>query len=194
MSLLLANALVPASLTSFDWFLVIVAGVSTLFAFMKGFIRVLFSLVGLTVGLLLASWNYVRLATWLERWVSSMAAAEAVGFVVILCGVMIVFSLAAGFVRRTAKAVGLGFVDRVLGAGVGLARGVLLGVAAMAAVAAFDPHSRLTKNSVLAPYFLAGARAVSFVVPTHLQQQMSEGTRHLVEKSPDLVRRSALSK
>jgi membrane protein required for colicin V production len=189
-----ANSPGFASLTSFDWCLVIVAVVSTVLAFLKGFVRVLFSLAGMVVGVLLASWEYLRLAAWLGRWVRSRPAAEAIAFLTILFAVTIVFSLAAGFVRRTVKAIGLGFMDRLLGAGVGLVRGVLLGVAAMMAIAAFDPHSRWTQNSVLSPYFLAGARAVSFVVPQHFQEQVSEGTRHLVGKKPDVLRRSILSK
>ena len=179
-----------ASLTSFDWFLLIVATVSTLFAMRRGFVRVLFSLAGLVVGTLLASWNYLSVAARLHRWITSRSAAEAVAFLVILFVVTTAFSVAAGLVRKTVRAVGLGFVDRLLGAGLGVVRGVLLGVGVMMAMAAFNPHSAWIRNSLLAPYFLAGAHAVSFVVPLHLQQQMAEGTRHLVEKTPEILKQT----
>jgi membrane protein required for colicin V production len=81
-------------------------------------------------------------------------------------------------------------MDRLLGAGLGLVRGVLLGVAVMMAMTAFSPRSAWIRNSLLAPYFLAGAHAVSFVVPQHLQQQMAEGTRHLVEKTPGMLKQA----
>jgi membrane protein required for colicin V production len=179
-----------ASLTSFDWFLVIVAALSTLFAMMKGFIRVLFSLIGLAAGTLLASWDYLPLAVWLQRWIVSRPASEAVAFLAILSAVTIAFGIAAAVVRKGVRAVGLGFMDRLLGAGVGLVRGVLLGVATMMTIAAFIPNSTWIRNSLLAPYFLAGAHAVSFVVPQHFQQQMADGTRHLVRKTPMVLQRN----
>jgi membrane protein required for colicin V production len=189
-----ANHISAASLTALDWGLVAVVAVSTLLAFQRGLVRVLFSLAGLVVGTLVASWNYARLASWLRQWVHGRPVAEAIAFVAILFGVMIVFSLAGGFVRRAVKAIGLGFMDRLLGAGVGLVRGLLLGVAAMMALAAFSPHSGWMRESVLAPYFLDGAHTVSFVVPRHFQDEMSEGTRHLVEKSPEILLHSGSSK
>jgi len=115
--------------------------------------------------------------------------------VAILLGVTMVFAIAAALVRRTLKAVGLGFADRLLGAAVGAARGLLLGVAAMIAMAAFSPDSErgsgLVENSVLAPYFLGGAHAVSFVVPQHLQDQVTQGRRRLLEKSPQMLKQSS---
>ena len=50
------------SFTSFDWFLVILVAGSTLAAFFRGIIKVLFSLLGLIVGTVLAGWNYLALA------------------------------------------------------------------------------------------------------------------------------------
>jgi len=123
---MVAFTLSPTSLTSFDWFLVVVVAVSTLLAFRRGIIRVLFSLGGLIAGIVLAGWNYMRLAEWLHRWIVSVPAAEILGFLAIVVGVMLAASVLATIVRRTARAVGLGFVDRLLGAGFGLVRGVLL--------------------------------------------------------------------
>jgi membrane protein required for colicin V production len=57
----------------------------------------------------------------------------------------------------------------------------------MMAIAAFDPHSGLLHRSQLAPYFLRQAHAVSFVVPQHLRQQLTEGARRLKEKTPGVL-------
>jgi membrane protein required for colicin V production len=183
---------IPAqSLTSFDWFLVAMVAVSGLMAFRRGLVRMLFSLAGSIAGILVASWIYLRVGDWLHRWIGSVPAAQIVAFVAILMGVMLVFSIAAGLVRRTVQAVGLGFMDRVAGAGIGVVRGVLLGVAAMMALAAFAPGLGWAKGSVLAPYFLAGAHAVSFVVPHGFEQQMSAGAAHLLKNTPKVLNRDA---
>jgi membrane protein required for colicin V production len=181
------------ALTGLDWFLVVVVLISALMAFQRGFVRVMFSLVGLAVGILVASWNYVGLGVRLGRWIGTMQTAQVVAFVAILLGVMLVFSIVAALLRRTLKAVGLGFADRLLGAAVGVVRGVVLGVAAMMAMAAFSPDagrgSGMVENSLLAPYFLRGAHAVSFVVPRGFEQQIRTGAEHLLKKTPKVLNR-----
>ena len=173
-----------ASLTAFDWFLAAIVLVSTIAAFMRGIIKVLFSLVGLVAGIVLASWNYLALAERLHNYLSSFAAAEVVAFVAVLVVVTVVFSLAARLVRKGVSMVGLGFLDRLLGGAFGLARGALAGVALMMAVAAFLPDAPWLKASRLAPYFLTGAHAVSFVVPERLKVQIAAGAAHVLEQVP----------
>ena len=179
-----------SSLSAFDWVLAAVVVVSALMAFRRGFIRVLFSLAGLIAGILVGSWNYLRLAAWMHRWITSVPMAQILAFLAILLAVWFVFALVAGMVRQAVRAVGLGFADRMLGAAFGAARGVLLGIAAMMAVAAFAPESSWMNRSVLAPYFLAGAHAVSFVVPQHFEAQMSDGARHLLKKNAEVLKHS----
>jgi len=185
-----AEPVTVSSLTAFDWALVAVVVISALMAFRRGFIRVLFSLAGLIAGILIASWNYLQLAEWMHRWITSLPTAQILAFLAILLGVWVVFATVAGFVRKAVKAVGLGFADRMLGAAFGVARGVLLGIAAMMALTAFAPDSEWMKKSVLTPYFLAGAHAVSFVVPRHFEQQMSDGARHLYKKNAEVLKHS----
>ena len=174
--------------TPFDWFLVVVIVVSTVAAFQRGFIRVLLSLGGLFTGIIVASWEYLQLAISLHRWILNFQAAEVIAFLLIMALVMVVFGVVAKLLRKTVQAIGLGFVDRLLGAVFGAIRGLLLGVAAMMAVTAFVPDATWIQNSQLAPYFLSGVHAVSFVVPEHFQDQMSAGAKYLLRETPELLR------
>jgi membrane protein required for colicin V production len=171
----------------FDWLLVAILVYSTVAAFLRGFFREVFSLVGLVAGILLASWNYpmvaVRLAVWMP-----VAVSDVVGFLLIALVVMVVCGLVGKLLHRTVKTIGLGFVDRLLGAGFGLLRGALLGVAVLMAAAAFVPDQSLLKNSQLAGYFLAGAHEVSFVVPGDLQARIRAGALELKHGSPDWIK------
>jgi membrane protein required for colicin V production len=178
----------PQTFNAFDWLLVVLLAWSTIVAFMRGIIRVLFSFAGLIAGVLLASWYYHNLALRLERWVSSSAAAEVLAFLLSTVCVMVMAGLLGRLVRRTAKAVGLGLPDRLLGALFGFARGCLLGVAIMMAVAAFLPGSTWIAQSRLAPYFLDGAHAVSFVVPGDLQNRILRGAEQLKHNAPDWIK------
>jgi membrane protein required for colicin V production len=172
----------------FDWFLIAMLAFSTITAFLRGIILELFSLGGLIAGILVASWNYEHIATLLGRLITTPATAEIVAFLLIIIGVMVLCTIVGKMLNHTAHAIGLGFFDRLLGALFGFARGCLFGVAILMAIAAFLPHSAWIANSRLSSYFLAGAHAVSFVVPHDLQQQILNGAQQLKHNAPDWIK------
>jgi membrane protein required for colicin V production len=170
----------PKAWNLFDWLLVAILVYSTVAAFLRGFFRELFSLVGLIAGILLASWNYPALADRILHWLDiSLTLADIAAFLLIVLTVMILCGLTGRVLSTTARTIGLGIFDRLLGAGFGLARGFLLGVALMMAAAAFIPQSPWLKDSQLSLYFLQGAHAVSFVVPSQLEERVRLGTQTL---------------
>ncbi|SNS82166.1 membrane protein required for colicin V production [Granulicella rosea] len=181
-----------AGLTAFDWLLIGVLAWSMIAAFMRGLIRVLFSLGGWVAGILLASWNYRLLAPRLLGWAHPLATAQAVAFVLILVGVIILASLLGRLLRKTVSAVGLGFLDRLGGAVFGFVRGCLVGTAIMMLIAAFSPGSDAVAKSTLTPYFLAGAHAVCFVVPADLQAKFANGATRLKHNAPDWIKSTEL--
>ena len=168
----------------FDWFLIAILAYSTIVAFVRGIILELFSLGGLIAGIVIASWNYDRLALFVERLITTPAIAQIVAFFAIVIGVMVLSTLLGKALNRTAQAIGLGFFDRLLGGVFGFARGCLLGVVIMMSIAAFMPHSTWIASSQLSSYFLAGAHAVSFVVPHDLQQQILDGAEQIKHNAP----------
>lgn len=172
----------------FDGFLIAMLAYSTIIAFVRGIILELFSLGGLIAGILVASWNYDHVAGFLSRMITTPSIAQIISFFVIVVGIMVLSTLLGKALNRTAHAIGLGFFDRLLGAIFGFARGCLFGVAILMAGAAFLPHSAWIANSRLSPYFLAGAHAVSFVVPRDLQQQILNGAQQLKHNAPDWIK------
>lgn len=175
-------------MTALDWLFAAVLAYSTIKAFLHGIILELFSLGGLIAAILLASWNYIRFAAFIQPVVSAPAVAKAVAFLLILAGVMFLTALSGKLLTRTAHAIGLGFFDRLLGAVFGFARGCLLGVLILMMIGAFLPHSLWARNSELSPYFLAGAHAVSFVVPHELQQQILSGAAQIKHSAPNWIK------
>lgn len=175
-------------MTMFDWILVAIIAYSTILAFVRGFLRELFALIGLVAGILLAAWNYGRFAVWLGRLIATPATAQIVAFLVILIAVAVAATLLGKALHSTAHAIGLGFFDRLLGAAFGFVRGCLIGVVVLMAAAAFLPQSGWAKNSRLSFYFLDGAHAVSFVVPQDLRQQILDGAAQLKHNAPDWIK------
>lgn len=175
-------------MTPFDWALVAIIAYSTILAFVRGFLRELFALAGLVAGIVLAAWNYGRVATALEGIIKTPEIAQVTAFVLILIAVAIVATLLGKALHRTAHAIGLGFFDRLLGAAFGFARGCLIGVVILMAAAAFFPQAKWAANSRLSSYFLTGAHAVSFVVPQALREQIAEGAAKLKHNAPDWIK------
>ena len=160
---------------------------------MRGIVLELFSLGGLIAGILLASWNFQRLAVPVQHLLApalklSISTCNVIAFVIIVFAVMLIAALLARLIRGTARTIGLGFFDRLLGAVFGVVRGCLIGVSLLMAVAAFLPQSQWVAKSRLAPYFLTGVHAVSFVVPTGLQQQLLNGIAQLKHNAPDWIK------
>ncbi len=90
---------------------------------------------------------------------------------------MILCTLAAGLVRRTVKAVGLGLVDRLLGAAFGFIRGGLLGVAILMAISAFLPNSPGSKIPSSHPISLPGRMRYPSLCPEVFKNSWRQGPR-----------------
>jgi membrane protein required for colicin V production len=176
------------NLNYFDWFLIAILAWSTVMAFLRGLLLELFSLGGLIAGILLAAWNYHALAVILERVITAKTIANVIAFLLIAIGVMVLAAIVGRALHHTADAIGLGFFDRIFGAVFGFLRGCLLGVAVMMALTAFLPPVAAVSKSSLAPYFLAGAHAVSFVVPHELRQLLLDGAAQLKHNAPDWIK------
>jgi membrane protein required for colicin V production len=172
----------------FDCLLITVLVFSAIQAFFRGLLRELFSLAGLVAGVLLAAWNYPLLAGVLSRFITNPAVANVAAFLSIAIGVMILAAILGQMTHTAAHAIGLGFFNRLGGAAFGLTRGWLVCVAILMAVTAFLPNADWLKNSRLTPYFLAGAHAVSFVVPHDLEQLILDGATQLKHNAPDWIK------
>lgn len=171
-----------------DWLLAILLTYSVVKAALRGFFGEAFALGGLILGLLLASWFYQTLAVSLAGLITSPAIAQFAAYMIILAAVMILANLAGRFFRKTASAVGLGFLDRLGGVAFGFLRGCLFGVAILMAFTAFLPTAPWIRESKLAPYFLRGAHAVSFVVPRDLKHKLRDGMSAIKHTTPDWIK------
>lgn len=176
------------SLNPLDWLLITILVLSAVHALFRGLVRELFSLIGLLFGILLAAWNYQRFAPKLGGIISNPAIASILAFLMIAIGVMVLAALLGRVVHASAHAIGLGFFNRLGGGAFGLARGYLTGIAILMALTAFLPGAEWLKNSSLAPYFLAGAHAVSFVVPHDLEQLILAGGSELKHNADDWIK------
>ena len=178
----------PGTFNAFDFLLLAIIGISTLLAWRKGLIRVLFSLGGLFAGFITASWYFRDLAAQLKPFITDLLLAEVLAFLLIAGLTLAAFAIVGALVRKAFHAIGLGIVDNLLGAGIGLFRGVVFAILTVMGLAVFFPKEPWLRQSQLCPYFLRGESAVSFVVPEDFRQQMAIGARILLHETPGLFR------
>lgn len=171
-----------------DWLLAILLTYSIVRALIRGFFQEAFALAGLIFGFLFACWFYRAFAVDLRGLIGSPEVARLTAFLVILVATMLAGTLIGKLLRHTASAVGLGLADRLLGGLFGFFRGALLGVALLLSIIAFLPAAPWVQNSLLAPYFLRAAHAVSFVMPSDLKLRLLDGSRGLKHTKPDWIK------
>jgi membrane protein required for colicin V production len=165
-------------MTAFDFAVIAIVGLSTLFAFWQGFIRMMASLAAWVIGLVAAFRLANVVGTLLPDVGESQAVRYVLGFILILAVVLIVGALVGLIVSRVANAVGLGFVDRTLGAIAGIARGAVIAVllVLLAGVTTL-PRSDWWQNALMSPALVAGALSLRPWLPKAWADRLDYGRR-----------------
>jgi len=157
----------------------------------NGFFIETFSLAGVILGLLIASWNFQKPMPWLLRFIHTPPIAEAVAFLVIALLVMIAASLVGRLLRWSVHSIGLGWLDWLVGAAFGFLKGCVLVTLGVIALAAFLPHNGWLDHSELAHYFLAAAHTTATVTPNQLGERIRDGVKIIRDAQPDWLKPQA---
>ncbi|MDR3698355.1 MAG: CvpA family protein [Candidatus Sulfopaludibacter sp.] len=152
--------------------LLILAG-SIVTSFRKGLSREIIGLVSVVLALLLGIWFYGTAAAFLLPYLSSHAAANFAGFVLVFCGVVLIGGLVSAIVGKFLKVTGLSILDHALGAVFGVVRGVVVSIALLVAILAFAPGGQppdSVLHSTMAPYVTGAASAFASLAPHELKE------------------------
>jgi membrane protein required for colicin V production len=167
-----------------DWIILGFLVFSVIGAASEGFFHEAFRLAGLVVGYLLAAWQYRRVADWFAPHLKSPWLGEIAGFLIVFFAVLIVAGMAGRIARWAMKKAGLSTIDRMLGAVLGLLRGILVVAVVLTAMAAFAPAAKWLAGSQLVPYFLVGGRAVIWLAPSELRHRFYQGLDYMRQGHP----------
>jgi membrane protein required for colicin V production len=155
-----------------DIVLLIVLVGSVVTSFSTGLAREVVGLVSMVAALVLAIWFYGSAGAILLPYVSSPGIAHFCGFLIVFVGVLVAGALIGRVLGRMMKAAGLSFVDRLLGAGFGVVRGLLISIAFVLALLAFTPGKSpptAVVHSRVAPYVIDAARVCAAIAPRELK-------------------------
>jgi membrane protein required for colicin V production len=163
-------------MTAFDLMVIGVVGLSTIFAFWHGFVRVIASLVTWVAAVLAGIHFSDRVGTMLPDFGDTPAARYVVAFVIIMVCVLIVGAIGGFLLSRLVAAVGLRFLDRLVGAIFGFARGVLVAVVVVLLAGLTTlPKKDWWQNALTSPALTAAALSLRPWLPQAWADRLDYG-------------------
>jgi membrane protein required for colicin V production len=172
-------------MTWVDWAIVLVLAVSVVGGFSQGFLRSIFSLGGLILGLGIAAWNYDRAAALLLPMVHVEAVANAIGFILIALLVMLVANLIGSLLSKAVQRLGLGCLDRLAGGVFGFLQGALLITISILVIVAFFPQAHWLADARLPKFFFGFLHLGARVSPAELAERVRNGLQIMEQHAPD---------
>nr|HDN00338.1 CvpA family protein [Deltaproteobacteria bacterium] len=157
----------------FNWLDIFLGGMLVFFigrSLWTGFSRSLASLLGLIFGFWVASHRFPSISFKLSAWIQDEMWRSFVSFILIFLVVYLIFFISGIIVQRMFKILNLGWVDRLLGAGVGLAKGLVLAGAIVFMLTIFlESNNPLLRKSCLYPALSRVAQVMGSMVPGDLK-------------------------
>ncbi|MEM7043816.1 MAG: CvpA family protein [Pseudomonadota bacterium] len=156
------------SLTIFDMAVLFVIGVSGLLALVRGLVRETLSIIVWIVAALIAYVAFPELRALVGSYIANVWIADAVTLIVVFLAPLICLKIVAMVIADTVPSGIFGSLDRVLGAGYGIARGALIvSLAYLGLILVNDPenHPDWIKDARVLPYVQDGAELLASWVP-----------------------------
>ena len=161
------------TVTIFDYLVLFVLVASVVISTMRGLVKEILSLTGWVVAFVVANAYGARLAPLLPDIIPGDTGRLIVAFIALFLGVRILMGLLSLAIGALIEAAGLSLVDRGLGGLFGLARGIVIVLAAviLCSMTAI-PQQAFWKDALLSPLAEAGARTVKPFLPAALAQHI----------------------
>ncbi len=137
-----------------DLVIVVVLALGAFLGLRMGIIKAVLSLAGVIVGVVLAGQYHVALADALPFFSETSSVAKIVAFAIILIVVMVIAAVAARFLKWTASAMMLGWVNHFGGAALGLVLGAIFCGALLAIWVKWLGAGDTITESMIAPVLL----------------------------------------
>lgn len=160
-------------MTNFDYLIVGLFVVSVAISIWRGLVREVVSLLSWLFALWLAARFAAVFADWMPAAITNPSLRYAVAFTAVFLVTVIVLELLGVLLAKLLRAVGLGFVDRALGAVFGLARGALVAwMLILLGGLTSLPQQTWWRDSVFAPPLQAAALAARPMLPMEVARRL----------------------
>lgn len=160
--------------------------------FDRGFIRTAAGFLASLVAIVCAFWFYGELGLWLHGYISSRPAANAVGFLLMFCGITILGCIVEWLAVKFLQVAHLTWLDRLLGAVFGAVQGLVIATVAVVLVMAFAPSPlpKAVVGSRCVPYLENAAHVVANAAPAEVHEGYQRARHDLEKVLPQLTKKS----
>ncbi|HKG23496.1 MAG TPA: CvpA family protein [Blastocatellia bacterium] len=162
-------------MTVLDYFVLVVVAASIILGASRGILKGIISVISAIAGLIAAAHLYEYAALVFGGVATTPRAANLLGFVAVFLLVLIAGGLSSRWLRRRLKRARLRWVDRMLGAAFGLARGWLVCSVIYLALTAFPVKVETVERAMFAPVLLEGTEVISYLTSTELRERFLNG-------------------
>ncbi|HBZ07150.1 MAG TPA: colicin V production protein [Massilia sp.] len=160
-------------MTIFDYLVLFVLVSSVVISTMRGLVKEILSLLGWVIAFVVANAYGAQLGPMLPELIPGETLRLMVAFVALFLGVRILMGLLSLALGAVIEASGLSLADRGLGGLFGLARGVVIVLAAVILCSMTSiPQQDFWKDALLSPLAETGARTVKPFLPAALAQHL----------------------
>jgi len=181
-------------MNALDFIILSIIFISSLYSFFRGFIREVFSILSLVIGLLLAVKFYHVPAYQLSSWVNNLMIRSLIGFVFIFIGVSLVITLIGIIIRRVFTVCKLGALDRVFGLLLGFLKGVFISMVIIFLLIFFLPRDHpLLIQSRLSLYLVDLGKIALEAAPDKIKNKINSKKEVLLDywkENPALLKGS----
>ena len=181
-------------MNALDFIILFIIFTSGLYSLFRGFIREVFSILSLVLGLLLAVKFYHVPAHQLSSWVNDLMIRNIIGFIFIFIGVSLVITLSGIIIRKFFTLCKLGALDRVFGVLLGLLKGIFIGMVIIFLLISFLPHDHpLLIQSRLSLYLVGLGEIALEVAPDKIKDKINSKKEVLFDywnRNPALLKGS----
>ncbi len=143
------------SLNVFDWILVAIIAVSSIFGLLRGFVKELLSLASWVAAFFVARLFSFKLSSFMMDWIDQPQFRVIAAFAILFAATLVVGALINNVFSRLVSATGLTGTDRLFGMVFGIVRGGLL-VVVMVSLLSLTPISndQWWQSSLIIPHFI----------------------------------------
>jgi len=137
-----------------DWGIVSILGLSIVLSLWRGFVREAISLAGWVAAFVVANMYVGNLASFLTPWIDNVTGRYVASYAILLAGTLVVGGITGLLAAQMVKASGLTVMDRLLGTGFGLVRGIIIALVLMYLLRQLAPPQNLVwlEQAQLTPY------------------------------------------
>jgi len=164
-----------------DVILIAILIVTSFLGIIKGLVKQLFGLLAVIIGLILALGFYSQVSWLYRRLVSNEVLSHFLGFITIFLAVLCIGWLSSRTLSKLIKGP-LKLLNKVLGGGLGLLKGILVCGVVVFALLVFPISKKALKESQLSPVCLQMTRAIIGLIPRELKEEFREAYQEIIRR------------